>query len=103
MSAPLSPRDCSDMTDVRAGIDALDKTLVALLVERAGYITRAMELKQVNGWPARIPARVEEVVQNVRREAETQGLDPELVDQLWRQLIDWSIDLEEEGLSRDKA
>ncbi len=103
MSAPLSPRDCSDMTDVRAGIDALDKTLVALLVERAGYITRGMELKQINGWPARIPARVEEVVQNVRREAETQGLDPELVDQLWRQLIDWSIDLEEEGLSRDKA
>lgn len=100
MSAPKSARDCDDMADVRVGIDALDKKLVTLLVERAGYITRAMELKQINGWPARIPDRVEEVVENVRREAVAQGLDADLVDQIWRQLIDWSIDLEEEGLAQ---
>jgi isochorismate pyruvate lyase len=88
------------MAEVRAGIDALDKTLVQLLKERAGYIDRATELKQANGWPARIPDRVEEVVANARRAAEDAGLDPDVVEQLWRRLIDWSIDREETGLGR---
>ncbi len=88
------------MTAVRHGIDAVDQDLVTLLVQRAGFIDRALELKKGNGWPARIPDRVEEVVENVRAEAARQGLDPNLVDGLWRQLIDWSIDREEMGLSQ---
>lgn len=100
MTTPPKPQDCSSMAEVRAGIDALDKTLVQLLKERAGYIDRATELKQANGWPARIPDRVEEVVANARRAAEDAGLDPDLVEQLWRPLIDWSIDREETGLGR---
>ncbi|CUI69911.1 chorismate mutase [Cognatishimia activa] len=100
MTTPKKPQDCSSMEEVRLGIDALDKTLVELLKERAGYIDRATELKQGNGWPARIPERVEEVVNNARRVAETEGLDPDLVEQLWRQLIDWSITREETGLGR---
>ncbi|MFY0596386.1 MAG: chorismate mutase [Cognatishimia sp.] len=100
MTTPQKPQDCSSMAEVRLGIDALDKQLVQLLQLRARFIDRATELKQGNGWPARIPERVEEVVMNARREAEVQGLDPDLIEQLWRQLIDWSIDREETGLGR---
>ena len=46
-------------------------------------------------------ARVEEVVQNVRRHADTYGLPPELVEKLWRRLIDWSIAREESKLGPD--
>jgi isochorismate pyruvate lyase len=79
------------MSDVRASIDSLDRTLVELLTLRAGYIDRATELKQINGWPARIPERVEEVVTRVKASAEETGLDAGLVEDLWRRLIDWSI------------
>jgi isochorismate pyruvate lyase len=79
------------MDALRAEIDALDKRLVALLATRAEYIDRAIALKQINGWPARIPSRVEDVVARVRSAAGAGGLDPELADVLWRQLIDWSI------------
>jgi len=79
------------MQELRDQIDALDKDLVALLAHRAGYIDRAIELKEINGWPARIPDRVEDVVSKVRQEAEAKGLEPDLVEKLWRQLIDWSI------------
>lgn len=79
------------MPALRAEIDVLDKSLIALLATRATYIDRAIELKQINGWPARIPDRVEDVVSKVCQSAEDQGLDPELIEQLWRQLIDWSI------------
>lgn len=100
MNDAKSPQDCSTMAEVREGIDTLDRQLVDLLTLRASFIDRATQLKQGNGWPARIPDRVEEVVANVKREAEVKGLDPELIERLWRQLIDWSIDREEVGLAR---
>ena len=86
------------MGALRLEIDRLDRALVALLAERRGYIERAAELKRGNGWPARIEARVEEVVARVRAEAEAHELDPELVEAHWRRLIDWSIALEERRL-----
>ena len=89
------PEACSDMTELRAAIDALDARLVALLAQRSRYIDRAAVLKQAAGLPANIPARVEQVVSHVRRRAEAAGLDPELAEQLWRPLIGWSIAREE--------
>ncbi len=91
MTNRVPPQDCNDMSDLRAQIDALDEDLVALFVERAGYIDRAIALKQDNGLPARIPERVEEVVTNAGDRAEAAGLDRELVERLWRQLVEWSI------------
>ncbi len=96
-----APKDCTTMADIRAGIDALDEQLVRLFAERAGYIDRAGEIKAVVDLPARIDARVEEVVRNVRRHAEVYGLPPDLVEKLWRRLIDWSIAREESRLGPD--
>ena len=91
MTELTPPEDCSSMAEVRAQIDRLDIDLVQLLAVRAGYIDRAITLKQLNGWPARIPDRVEEVVMNARAAAAGEGLDPDLIEDLWRQLVDWSI------------
>ncbi|MBY6136554.1 chorismate mutase [Leisingera sp. XS_AS12] len=91
MTEPTPPADCASMEDLRAQIDLLDRKLVALLAQRAGYIDRAIALKQENGWPARIPARVEDVIAKVRAAAEDEALDPALVEALWRQLVEWSI------------
>ncbi len=88
------PQNCKSMTDLRAEIDTLDASIVDLLVLRATYIDRAIELKPSEGLPARIPDRVEEVVGKVCNTARDKGLDPRLVESLWRQLIDWSIDRE---------
>ena len=95
------PADCTTMAEVRAEIDRLDEDLVRLFAERAGYIDRAAEIKAVADLPARIDARVEQVVANVRRHAETYGLPPDLVEKLWRRLIDWSIAREESVLGPD--
>lgn len=97
------PEDCRDMAELRAEIDALDARIVALLAERAGYIDRAAQIKAGADLPARIDARVEEVVANVRAHAGTHGLSPDLVDALWRRLIDWSIAREEDHLGPDAS
>jgi isochorismate pyruvate lyase len=95
------PEACADMSALRVEIDALDAELVALLARRAGYIDRAIALKQVAGLPANIPARVEDVVAKVRARAAAEGLDPDLVEALWRHLIAWSIAREERVLGAD--
>ncbi len=91
MSKLIPPADCADMAVLRLQIDRLDAELVHLLALRAGYIDRAAELKAARGLPARIPARVEQVVANARAGAVAAGLDPALAEGLWRQLIEWSI------------
>ena len=91
MTTLKSPQDCQNMQELREAIDDLDRQLVELLVARAGMIDRAIELKQINGWPARIPERVEEVVSKVKATSASVGLDPQLTEDLWRRLIDWSI------------
>lgn len=86
------------MAELRAAIDALDAQLVAGLARRTRYIDRAAELKPAEGLPARIGSRVEEVVARVRATAGAEGLDPDLVEALWRRIIDWSIAREEKVL-----
>lgn len=95
------PADCETMAHIRAEIDRVDEDLVRLFAERTGYIDRAAQIKVGADLPARIDARVEEVVQNVRRHAASYGLPPELVEKLWRRLIDWSIAREENHLGPD--
>lgn len=95
------PADCTTMAEIRAEIDRLDDDLVRLFAERAEFIDRAAEIKAGVDLPARIEARVEEVVANVRRHAESYGLPPDLVEKLWRRLIDWSIAREESHLGPD--
>ena len=98
-----TPADCATMTELRAEIDRLDQELVALFAQRAGYIDRAAQIKSTIGLPARITPRVEEVVANVRRHAEAQGLPPDNLEKLWRKLIDWSIEREETHLGKDAS
>lgn len=94
--------DCMTMAEIRAGIDRLDRDLVRLLAERAAFIDRAAAIKAGAGLPARIEARVEEVVGNVRAHAAELGLPPDAVESLWRRLIDWSIAREEAVLGPDR-
>jgi isochorismate pyruvate lyase len=97
----MKAKDCTSMAEIRAEIDRLDQALVKLFAERASYIDRAAEIKAEVDLPARIEARVEEVVTNVRRHAVAEGLPPDLVEKLWRRLIDWSIAREENRLGPD--
>jgi isochorismate pyruvate lyase len=89
------------MAEIRAEIDRLDEELVERFAARAAYIDRAAVLKSRLDLPARIDGRVEQVVANVRGHAATYGLPPDLVEKLWRRLIDWSIAREESVLGPD--
>lgn len=94
------PEECRTMDEIRVEIDRVDQGLVRLFSERASYIDQAARIKAAIRMPARIDERVEQVVGNVRCHAAEQGLPPDMIETLWRQLIDWSIAREESHLGQ---
>ena len=86
----IAPEDCRTMAEVRAGVDALDRELVKLLVVRQGFMNAAARIKP-NREAVRDEARVEEVVSNVLREAREEGLSAEIAEPVWRELIERCI------------
>jgi isochorismate pyruvate lyase len=95
------PAQCADLSQVRVEIDRLDKALVDLIGERFGYVERAWQLKLDAKQEASVPWRNQQVIDRVRARAEEKGVPPDLVEALWRQMIGWFIQYEEEKL-RDK-
>jgi isochorismate pyruvate lyase len=97
---PRSPKNCATMDEVRAEIDRIDRALVDLMGERFTYVDRAWQLKQSPS-EARVPWRIQQVIDKVRARAIENGLPPELVEALWRQMIGWFIQYEEEKLRKN--
>lgn len=94
---PLAPEDCKAMPEVRAEIDRIDEALVDLIAERFGYVDRAWHLKGTPG-DAYVPWRIQQVIDKVKTRGKLKGLPPELTEALWRQMIGWFVQYEEEKL-----
>ncbi|MEM6913825.1 MAG: chorismate mutase [Pseudomonadota bacterium] len=93
----MKASDCRDMSEVRTEIDRLDAALVDLLAERWTYVDRAWQLKRSPA-EATVPWRIQAVIDQVRVRADEKGLPPSLAEALWRQIIGWGIQYEEEKL-----
>ena len=78
------------MTDVRTGVDYLDRELVRLLVIRQGYMDAAARIKQDRG-AVHDAERIEDVVSKVLESAKAQGLNPDIAEPVWRKLIERCI------------
>jgi isochorismate pyruvate lyase len=96
---PRKAEDCAYMEQLRAEIDRIDIALVDLIGERFTYVDRAWQLKQSPA-EARVPWRIQQVINRVRGRAVEKGLPPELTEALWRQMIGWFVQYEEEKLSQ---
>ena len=97
------PAECADLADVRAEIDRIDNALVDLIGERFGYVERAWQIKLGQALEANVPWRNQQVFDKVRARAEARGLPPDLAEALWRQMIGWFIQYEEEKLKDEIA
>lgn len=90
MTAPKAPEQCATMTDVRAGVDQVDRELVALLVRRFAYMDAAARIKTERS-AVRDEARKAEVLGNVARAATAAGLEPDRLRAVWNELVEQSI------------
>ena len=78
------------MSEVRAGVDALDRELVALLRRRFDYMDAAARIKPVRE-RVRDEARKAAVISNARDEAAAIGLPDAAIADLWEGLVEASI------------
>ena len=90
------------MADVRAGIDALDRDIVALLADRLHYIDEAARLKQDRD-QVHDDARIADVLAKVEAEARRLGADPEVVRKAYAALVEASIEHEFVAFDRLRA
>lgn len=78
------------MADVRAGVDQIDRELVALLAKRFGFMNAAARIKPDRG-AVRDEGRKRQVIDNVRREARSAGIPETVITAVWDVLIEGSI------------
>lgn len=94
-----TPAECQSMDDVRVEIDRLDQEIVERLADRWSYVERAWQVKS-NAADSRVRWRNEEVIERVRQTAEARQLPPELAETVWRLIIGWGIQYQQERLRR---
>ena len=87
---PKAPEACETMIDVREGVDATDRELVALLERRFGYMRAAARIKP-NREAVRDEERKANVIAAAVAEAEACGVPGELIGELWERLVEGSI------------
>lgn len=97
----MERKRCTDMAEVRAEIDALDRAIVSLLADRLHYIDEAARIKKDRA-TVRDEARIADVLTKVATEARRLGADPMVVAAAYRALVEASIAHEFEVFDRLK-
>ena len=98
----IDPEKCQTMQQVRAGVDDVDRQVVALLKRRFGYMDAAARIK-----PDRSAVRDEwrkaDVLAKVDAAAVELGVDRALMSRLYEELIETSIAHELEVFDRTRG
>lgn len=99
---PPEPRDCTTMAEVRAGVDAVDRQIVALIARRFGYMDAAARIKRDRN-AVRDEWRKADVKAKVDAAAAGAGVDRDLTSRLYEDLIETSIAYELEVFDRTRG
>lgn len=89
----IPPENCQTMLEVRAGVDELDREIVALLGVRFRFMTAAARIKGDRS-TVRDEPRKALVIANAKAEAERIGIPANVIGDLWERLVEGSIEYE---------
>ena len=87
------PDECSNMEDIRSEIDRIDRQIIAAFGTRFGYVKAASKFK-TSETSVKAPQRFEAMLQQRRIWAEDEGLNPDVVEKLYRDLVSYFIEEE---------
>lgn len=87
---PKAPEDCQTMIEVREGVDATDRELVALLDRRFGYMRAAARIKGSRE-AVRDEKRKASVINAAVADAEARGIPGDVIADIWERLVEGSI------------
>ncbi|MBN1993435.1 MAG: tRNA (N6-threonylcarbamoyladenosine(37)-N6)-methyltransferase TrmO [Anaerolineae bacterium] len=96
----LEVRETQSIEETRQAIDLIDAEIIRLLGNRAGFVRQIVNFKK-NAEEIRAPARYAEVMRRRRELAQAAGLNPDVVEGMYKLLVDNFIE-EEMKILRQK-
>jgi isochorismate pyruvate lyase len=88
-----TPEQCENIAEIRAEIDRIDHDIVTALGERLKYVRAASQFKTSEA-SVRAVERVRNLLEQRRAWALEEGLDPEVVEKMYRDLLSFFIEAE---------
>lgn len=86
-------KDCNNLNEVRTEIDKLDEEIVTLIAKRNAYIHQAVKFKQ-SVEEVKAADRVDQVIQKVRGKAIELDMSANMIEDMYRNLIDSMVESE---------
>ena len=86
-----TPSDCKSIEEVREAIDKLDQKIIALLGERYEYVKEVIRFKEPNETSIVAKDRFDSVIASRRELAKNEGLDPDVIENIYRDLLNYFI------------
>ncbi len=97
-----SPQECTNIEEVRYGIDTIDNQIIELLATRFEYVKAVVPFKEKTPDAIVAKERRDHVLQERRKMAERHGLNPDTIEEMYKLLIQHFIDEEMKILENDK-
>jgi len=88
-----APDECSDIQEVREEIDIIDREVIEALSKRLQYVIAAARFKTSEA-SVKAPDRFYAMLQQRREWAKEAGLNPDVVEKLYRDLVNHFSDEE---------
>ncbi len=82
----MKPEDCASIQDIRTEIDRIDSQIVAAIAERKGYVQAASKFK-TSETAIKAPERLAAMLQQRRLWAAEKGLNPDMIEKLFKDLV----------------
>lgn len=89
----MTPDECSNIQEIRSEIDAIDREVINALGKRFAYVKAAANFKP-SETRVKAPERFNTMLQQRRIWAESAGLNPDVIEKLYRDLVNYFIDEE---------
>lgn len=86
----ISPESCRDMAEIRHEIDRIDQQVISLIGERYQFVKAAAKFKKTAD-QVQANSRFESMLRQRREWAKECGLQPDVIEALYRDLVGWFI------------
>lgn len=95
---------CKSLEEVRNNIDHIDQQIVSLIARRGTYVKQAAKFKN-NEAEVQAPNRVSQVITKVRNLSLELGANPDIVEKVYREMINGFIkeEMAEHSRSTDQT
>ena len=88
-----NPDECANIHEVREEIDIIDREVIEALSKRFQYVIAAARFKTSEA-SVRSPDRFQAMIQQRREWAQESGLNPDVVENIYRDLVSYYIEEE---------